>query len=44
MTVLQWKSRWIHKLKATQSPGLNEILSYRPFLDGLALYVEKQYI
>lgn len=30
--LLQLESRWIHLLKATVFPGLNEMLSYKPFL------------
>lgn len=32
--ILQKESRWINNLKASHPPGLNSILSYRPFLDG----------
>lgn len=35
--VLQWESRWIFGLKANIPPGLNEILSYQPFLEGFIL-------
>lgn len=30
--LLQLESRWIHLLKATVYPGLNEMLGYKPFL------------
>lgn len=33
--LLQLESRWIHMLKATTFPGLNETLSYKPFLYSL---------
>lgn len=32
--ILQRESRWIYNLKATFPPGLNNVLSYRPFLDN----------
>lgn len=30
--ILQWEARWIFSLNATSPPGLNEALSYKPFL------------
>lgn len=30
--LLQLESHWIHLLKATTYPGLNEMLSFKPFL------------
>lgn len=30
--LLQLEARWIQSLKATIYPGLNEMLSYKPFL------------
>lgn len=35
-TLLQREARWINRLKATQPPGMNEIESFRPFLEGFA--------
>lgn len=32
--LLQREMRWIANLNATSPPGLNEILSYKPFLQG----------
>lgn len=32
--LLQFEQRWIFRLKATQPPGLNGSISYRPFLEG----------
>ena len=34
--LLQREMRWIRRLKATIPPGLNEIESFRPFLDGFS--------
>lgn len=34
--LLQRESRWIQSLSATVSPGLNDIISYRPFLEGFS--------
>ena len=33
-TLLQMELRWIYRLKATEPPGLNDFISFRPFLEG----------
>lgn len=32
--LLQREQRWIYKLNATSFPGLNEMISFKPFLEG----------
>lgn len=32
--LLQRETRWITNLRANQPPGLNEVVSFRPFLEG----------
>lgn len=34
--LLQMELRWIHNLKATCSPGLNEVICFKPFLEGFS--------
>lgn len=33
-TLLQVEQRWIFRLHATRTPGLNDAISFRPFLEG----------
>lgn len=32
---LHMELRWIHSLRATTYPGLNEAINYKPFLEGI---------
>lgn len=34
--LLQMESRWIHRLKATQPPGLNDTIWFKPILEGFS--------
>lgn len=33
-SLLQLELRWIYNLKANQPPGLNDAVSFKPFLEG----------
>lgn len=35
-SLLQIELRWIHRLKATQPPGLNEAICFKPFLESFS--------
>ncbi|XP_073480204.1 uncharacterized protein [Aquarana catesbeiana] len=35
-TLLQLESRWIYNLRATEPPGLNETIWFKPFLEGFS--------
>lgn len=37
--VLQRETQWIHKLRATVYPGMNDMISFKPFLQLRSSYV-----